>query len=501
MKIQKATVAAIVVVSLQSWGLLAWAEKGDHSQKAPATKGATSRDAVEAPSIPKLPGRYAELIEALNTKESGKPTVISCGTGNLTEDEKVEKLLHQLESLKNYRTEMDKCDDEANKKFKGFIDSYIDKLHLEAANKDSLDDISKKQKKIVGLEAALRYHEPMKAFLTKKASELEKYKDKFAKADAALLGAIESISEICTLKKDKDGKPEYSKDAQVEKEIVAFEKYSKETKLEEANACALDEKVTIAADQNASTVDDDQSSATAPDHDPAPPTGNGNATADASGGGGPVQGQPVNPQLPPVISQGTPITGGPGIDNGLNGGPSDFEQQLINELIRARQDAVRPNEIGGSPQRDNSRSFQFPPVSVSPQPQSQQQYPPQQQQYPQQQMPPFPYAAMMQPPVAQPIPAELLAARQPAQNPNAAANAAQTQALMEMAKMQQQLMQAQMQNQMMMNQNMGTSNINNIRNRTPFRGARGSASRRFMSRGRSVGRSAGYRSPGAPVTR
>lgn len=484
MKILKATVAVAILFSFHSMG----ADHDEAASKEAASKEA-ARDVVAAPAVSKVPARYDEVIGALKEEEGGKPTAGYCQTGYLLEDKKGEKLLEHFEVLKLYRTELDKCDDEAHRKFKGFLDAYVEKIKVELANKDSVDGINKKDKRITGFDSALRFHEEIKAFLDKKEKEIGGSKDKFTQADKSLRTALDGIYDICIYKKDSF---KVSDDEKTTQQIDGFKKFASGTTLKEANACHLDKIIEVAEAENASQAKEEKEEAKAekPEHTPAPPTGDQQQTPPA-GIADQNQSNVLDNNLPPLSGGSAGFSPGPGLNEGFDGGPSDFEQQLLNELIQARQDAVRPNEIGGSPQRDNSRSFQFPPVSVSPQPAPQQQQP-QQQQYPQPQMPPFPYQAMMQPPVATPIPAELLAPRQQSQqqNPNAAAAAAQTQALMEMARIQQQLMQAQMQNQMQMGPYGRGSNINNIRNRTAFRGARGGASSRFMSRGRRVGRSA-----------
>jgi len=490
MKIHKATVAVAILFSFHSLGVNAWAQKpADHDESVSQSSKEAGRDVVAAPAVSKVPGRYDEVIEALKEEEGGKPTAGYCQTGYLLEDKKGEKLLEHFEVLKLYRTELDKCDDEAHRKFKGFLDAYVEKIKVELVNKDSVGGINKKDKRITGFDSALRFHEEIKAFLDKKEKEIGGSKDKFTQADKSLRTALEGIYDICIYKKDSF---KVSDDEKTTQQIDGFKKYASGTTLKEANACHLDKIIEVAEAESASQAKEEkeESKPEKPEHTTAPPTAEQQQTPPA-GIADQNQSNVLDNNLPPISGGGPGFSPGPGFNEELNGGPSDFEQQLINELIQARQDAVRPNEIGGSPQRDNSRSFQFPPVSVSPQPAPQNQQP-QQQQYPQQQMPPFPYQAMMQPPVATPIPAELLAPRQQSQqqNPNAAAAAAQTQALMEMARIQQQLMQAQMQNQMQMGPYGRGSNINNIRNRTAFRGARGGASNRFMSRGRRVGRSA-----------
>lgn len=503
MKFQKVTVAIAVVFGCGVIGSQAIAEK-DHEASRKGNAGGTGRVKTVAGKSGGWKEAYQEIIDALAAKKGDKAIVEACGTKNFSEAEQAVELKKHFQTIFAYRDSLNGCKDEVHAKLKGFFDEYIDKMKLEkkkSASGSLKESIEESFKTLQGMDSALRFHEQIKKFLEEKADALKSSKDKFAEADEKVVEALDGIFGLCVAKEFKP-----SDDAKTTQQIDEFNNQIKKLGIKEENACELEVEAPGAPVPDTSV--DSDSTSTEEEEAVAPPEGNG---AD-NGNGQQASQQPANPAagsgaLPPgAQSNVLPIS--PGLNAPFQGNSAFFDpaqlnnqleqdqverDKILNELVRARQDAVQPNRVGGSP--DNSRSFQFPPVSVQPQPQQQN---PNQQQYPQQQQQPYPpYPMMPQPVAATAIPAELLNANRnpdPARpSPLAAAQAAQTQSMMEMAKLQQQLMQAQMANQQMMGnpymQNGPTSNINRLRRtRTAFRGARGTASSRFMNQGSRTGR-------------
>lgn len=491
MKVQKVTVAIAV---LFGWSVMG-AQPPVKSKHSPESKNiphntATSRLKVVAGKAPGWKPPYKEIIDTLASKNGAEAVVQGCGTGSLADVDKAEELKSHFETIFKYRDALNGCKDSLHEKVKGFFDDYIAKMKFETKDSTSLGETEKPSKSLQGMDSALRFHDHIKKFLDDKAKELKGSKDKFSEADKELTEALDGIYELCVA---KDFTP--SKDSETTQKIDEFNNQVQKLGIKEENACKLELKAPAApapeTEENSSQQGSESTDQGGTSGKPDPSAGSG-----ALGGAGAQQQSNVQP-LPlsagnVVLPQGNAAgTFQDNLDNQLEQDRLD-RQQLVDELVRARQDATRPNRVGGSP--DNSRSFQFPPVSVQPNP-NQQQYPnQQQQQYPPMQYPPYP---MMQQPVPTPIPAELLNGNRNSDtarpNPMAAAQAAQTQSLMEMAKLQQQLMQAQMANQQMANNPyyQGGSNMNRLRRaRTAFRGAQGSAGSRFMNRAtsRNVGR-------------
>lgn len=501
MKLQKVTVAIAVVLGCGGVGSSAQAAKPKHNLGAGKAVGSSfggnfSRLKTVAGEARGWKGPYKEIIDALASKNGGKAVVQACGTGSLAEEDKAEELKSHFETIFKYRDALNGCKDALHGKVKSFFDDYIAKMKLENKSDSSLDAIEKSFKSLQGMDSALRFHEEMKTFLKEKATALKSSKDDFLEADQKVIEALDGIYDLCVAKEFTP-----SKDAETTQKIDEFKNQVKKLGIKEEFACKLELNAPAAPapEENASTggdkpVADNAGTEGGKPQQPADPA----AGTGAIGGAGPQQSN----VLPFPLATGANVL--------PQGNAAGFEQdrlddqleqdrlerqQVLDELVRARQDASRPNRVGGSP--DNSRSFQFPPVSVQPNPNQQQQNPnQQQQQYPPMQYPPYP----MMPPVAPtPIPAELLNAARNSDtaarpSPAVAAQAAQTQSLMEMARLQQQLMQAQMANQQAMynnpyNQNGLTSNINRLRrSRTAFRGTRGNAGTRFMSQGARTGR-------------
>jgi hypothetical protein len=494
MKLQRVTVAIAVVFGCGVTGSQAVDQNHKASGKADASK--TGRIKTVAGKAGGWKEAYQEIIDALGAKKGDKAIVEACGTKNFSEADQAAELKKHFQTIFSYRDSLNGCKDEVHAKLKGFFDDYIDKMKLEkkkSASGTLKESIEESFKSLQGMDSALRFHEQIKKFLGEKADALKSSKDKFAEADEKLVEALDGIFGLCVAKEFKP-----SDDAKTTQQIDEFNNQIKKLGIKEENACELE----LAAP--GAPVPDDVS--TEDEEQVAPPPGNGTGTGNGNGqqAGNPAAGTgalppggqsnvlPVSPGVNAPFQGNSALIDPAGLNNQLEQDQIERDK-ILNELIRARQDAVQPNRVGGSP--DNSRSFQFPPVSVQPQ----QQYPQQQQQpYPPMQQQPYPPYPMMPQPVAQTaIPPELLSALRNQDtarpSPLAAAQAAQTQSMMEMAKLQQQLMQAQMANQQMMGnpymQNGPTSNINRLRRtRTAFRGARGTASSRFMNQGSRTGR-------------
>ena len=504
MKIHKVTAVFVVVLGVSFMSQTAWSESSKHQQKRNKSNpeaSSTTRFKTVAGTPESLPQNFKAIPEALKEISDGKPVVAWCGTGYLIDDGVAEKLLKHFETLNKYRQEIEKCSDDASKKLKGFLDEYVSKMEIANRSPENISAISKPFKSITGMDSALRFHQTIKDFLTKKDKEISSGKEKFEKADEALTKALDGIFKWCVAK-DKEFTP--SEDAQTQHQIDEFNAQVKKLALNETNACEMKmEEVSVA--QNSSQAQDKPEKPVEPTT--APPTIEETPDQQASnsgGTGGVAQDQSASAQQPsgpagaslPLPSAGAGFIPAQGDANLLNpdflNEDTEREDELLNQLLQLAQSTQRPNEsrVGGSPQRDNSRSFQFPPVSVSPQPGNQNQQPQQQQPYPQQ--PPFPYGAMMQQPPPMALPPELFAPRSTESNTRVnPMEAAQTQSLMEMARLQQQLMQAQMAagaNQQ--NQGRG-NNVNRIRSgRSTFRGAQGSSqTRRYVGRGKQVSRS------------
>ena len=501
MKLQKVTVAIAVVFGCGVIGSQAMAEK-DHEASRKGNAGGTGRVKTVAGKSGGWKEAYQEIIDALAAKKGDKAIVEACGTKNFSEADQSAELKKHFQTIFAYRDSLNGCKDEVHAKLKGFFDEYIDKMKLEkkkSASGSLKESIEESFKTLQGMDSALRFHEQIKKFLEEKADALKSSKDKFAEADEKVVEALDGIFGLCVAKEFKP-----SDDAKTTQQIDEFNNQIKKLGIKEENACELEVEAPGAPVPDTSV--DSDSTSTEEEEAVAPPEGNGQQASQqaAQPAANPAAGTGALP--PGAQSNVLPIS--PGLNAPFQGNSAFFDpaqlnnqleqdqverDKILNELVRARQDAVQPNRVGGSP--DNSRSFQFPPVSVQPQPQQQN---PNQQQYPQQQQQPYPpYPMMPQPVAATAIPAELLNANRntdPARpSPLAAAQAAQTQSMMEMAKLQQQLMQAQMANQQMMGnpymQNGPTSNINRLRRtRTAFRGARVTASSRFMNRGSRTGR-------------
>ncbi|NBX77661.1 MAG: hypothetical protein EBQ92_14020 [Proteobacteria bacterium] len=501
MKLHKVTVAIAVVFGCGVIGSQAVAEK-DHEASRAAGAGSVGRVKTVAGKTGGWKEAYQEIIDALGAKKGDKAIVEACGTKNFSEADQAAELKKHFQTIFAYRDSLNGCKDEVHGKLKGFFDAYIDKMNLEkkkSASGSLKESIEESFKSLQGMDSALRFHEQIKKFLEEKAETLKSSKDKFAEADEKVVEALDGIFGLCVAKEFKP-----SDDAKTTQQIDEFNNQIKKLGIKEENACELELEAPGAPVPDTSV--DSDSISTEEEAVVAPPAGDGQQASQQGAQEAPNPAAGLGALPPGAQSNVLPVS--PGVNVPFQGNSAFFDpaqlnnqleqdqverQQILNELIRARQDAVQPNRVGGSP--DNSRSFQFPPVSVQPQPQQQN---PQQQQYPQQQQQPFPpYPMMPQPVAATAIPPELLGAlrnQDPARpSPLAAAQAAQTQSMMEMAKLQQQLMQAQMANQMMGNnpymQNGPTSNINRLRRtRTAFRGARGTASSRFMNQGSRTGR-------------
>ncbi|MFM8268903.1 MAG: hypothetical protein ACKN9V_01850 [Pseudomonadota bacterium] len=480
MKLQKATVAIAVVFGCgaMSSSTLA-ADDHQRSEKA-RTKTVAGKSGGWKES-------YQELIDALDSKKAGKSVVQSCGDAALADEDKAVELKSHFETVFKYREALNSCKDNLHGKLKSFFDDYIAQMKLESKNPSSLKENEKPEKSLQGMDSALRFHEHMKKFLEEKATTLKASKEKFAEADSELLKAINGIYALCVA---KDFKP--SDDAKTTQKIDEFNNQVKKLGIKNENACELNLEDAVAAPAPDTDSDTTDEGTTAPPVQENSSTAPGKPT-DPSAGTGALSGPqsnvlPISPGLVAPIQQGNSAAFDPNnLQNQLEQDQLE-RQQLIDTLQQAAREATRANRVGGSP--DNSRSFQFPPVSVQPNPQN----PYQQQQNPQQMQQPYPPYPMMpqQPMVQSAITPELLAALRSSDNANrpspaAAAQAAQTQSLMEMARLQQQLMQAQMANNMQMNnpynQNGMAPNISRLRrNRTAFRGTRGTAGSRFMSR-------------------
>jgi len=494
MKLQKVTVAIVVVFGCGVISSQSVAETSHEASKK-GNAGSAGRVKTVAGKVGGWKEAYKEIIDALGAKKGDKAIVEACGTKTFSEADQATELQKHFKTVFAYRDSLNGCKDEVHAKLKGFFDDYIAKMKLEkkkSASGTLKESIEESFKSLQGMDSALRFNEQIKKFLEEKAEALKSSKDKFAEADEELVKALDGIFDLCVAKEFKP-----SDDAKTTQQIDEFNNQIKKLGIKEENACELELEAPGAPVPDTSNESD--SISTEDEAAVAPPQGNGQQAAqqpaNPAAGTGALQGGagnvlPVSPGVALPLQQNAAFADPALLNNQLEQDQADRDR-LINELVRARQDAVQPNRVGGSP--DNSRSFQFPPVSIQPQ----QQYPQQQQQYPQQQQPYPPYPMMPQPVAQTAIPPELLTAlrnQDPARpSPLAAAQAAQTQSLMEMAKLQQQLMQAQMANQQMMGnpymQNGLTSNINRLRrNRTAFRGARGTAASRFMSQGSRTGR-------------
>ena len=453
---------------------------------------------VSKVSVETLPKRYQEIMDVLGEKEGSKPVVKFCGTGFIQDAEAAEELKAAVEAIKEYRAQLETCSDEVSKTFKKFLDDSIDKITIKSRGADaaSLKEVTGKVKDLEGLDSSLRFHKSIREFLAKKEKDLSKFEDKFLEADQNLKKALDKLFQACNAKEFQP-----STDDKTTFQIDQFEQKLASTSLKEENACDLSGE----GEPAPSTEENESDTSEKPDREVAPPGGDGDSEtgtdsedSGTDGGAGGTNGGSGNVlDLPGVSSgglggavNGAGVFPGAGINQGVdpalafNGLARD--EDLLNRLLA---DFTRPNEsrVGGSP--DNGRSFQAPPISISPQPGNQQQQPqPQQNPYAQQPIPPFNPAAMMQPPAPIILPPEAYGARRDDGanriNPN---QAAQVAAQMEVAKMQQQLLQAQMANQMAMaNQQLG-SGVNNSnrarRGRAAFRGARGNLASRMINRG------------------
>lgn len=501
MKIHKVTAVLLVGFGCSVMSTIAISADKDHRGQSNKGSGAvTTRAKTVAETGQKTPKKYEEIIEALKEEENGKPAIAFCGTEYLIDNGGAEKLQKHFETLAKYRSSLNDCSDKASEQLKGLLDSYTDKMIIDAraeGNGESLEAIAKKSKSIQGMDSALRFHEVIKEFLAKKEKEQATDKTKFAEADEGFKKAIDGIFRWCQ-KPGKEFKP--SKDAKTTHEIENFSSQIGKLNLAEIEVCelnapaapVLDENQRVAKEEEAgSDKKEEREEKQEVERNTAPPTGDPKVAQDATPGAQPGQagGVATGPgSLPLPISGGQGFIPGQGdasiVDPALFNNGLEREDALIRQIGQLAAQAGQPNRIGGSP--DNSRSFQFPPVSVQPGQQNPQQQQPQQPYPPMQQMPPFPYGAMMQPPVPTPIPAELL---NPSRNDSAARtspnDAAQTQALLEMAKLQQQMMQqTQLANQMAYAPMGATSNANRLRNsRTAFRGSRSGSGSRFVTRG------------------
>ncbi|NBV50973.1 hypothetical protein EBR78_07120 [bacterium] len=483
MKIQRSVAALVVVLGMTSLGHQAF---GEHRKGTSAGKPKVRTKTV-AKTTEDIPKSYQEIVDALKEVDGKEPVVKACGSVSLLEDGAAEQLKAYFETVQSYRTALNNCEDELDAKFRTFMDEYLSRIKLAtrtADNDSSLKTINKPKKALEGLDSALRFHAGLKALLEKRTKELSGSVEKFSDADKELKKALDGIYKLCA---GKDFKP--SEDAESTLKIDSFNEELKQGKFKDACELKVEEPAAPAvdADDNSSTQKEE------PEHETAPPAGDGNGAGEGQAGGADANASQLNNVLPnPSTGNAGIIPGFTGFNNGLDPAqafnPTEREDALLGQLLALAQNSQRPNEIGGSPTRDNSRSFSAPPVSVSPQPGNQSQQQPQQQPYPPMQMPPFPYG-MMQPPAPTPIPAELLAPRvqeAPRANPmDAAANAS----LMEIARMNQQMMQMQMANAMgpraPYGPGYGTPNVGRLRQaRTAFRGAQGSAGNRLMSRGR-----------------
>jgi len=482
-------------LSLLNPGALA-ETKPKHKKTVAGDSKPVGRLKVSKVSVETLPKKYEEIIEVLEEKEGSKPVVKLCGTGFIEDADAANQLKEAFETIKTYRAYLESCSDDVSKTFKEFLDDSFDKITITSKGFDaaSLKEVTGRAKYLEGLDSALRFHKSIKDFLDKKEKELSKLSEKFSDADKGLREALENLYKACS---GKEFKP--STDDKTTFEIDQFNQKLKSTTLKEENACEIgsDEEPAPSTEENESTTSE------SPDREVAPPGGDGDSETETDsegsgtdGGAGGTGGGSGNVlDLPGVSSGGLggPVGGagvGPGagisqlVDPAFAQNALAQDQDLFRQLL---ENFTRPNNsrVGGSP--DNGRSFQAPPISISPQPGNQSQQQPQQNPYPQQPIPPFNPAAMMQPQAPIILPPEAYGARRDESanriNPN---QAAQTTAMMEMAKMQQQLLQAQMQNQMALaNQQNGSGvrNSNRVRKgRAAFRGTRASTGSRMINR-------------------
>lgn len=526
MKIQKATAVLVVVFGMNILGTTGWSETKKHAQKRnDSSSQSTSpvRFKTVAGTPDALPPNFKTIPEALKEVSDGKPVVAWCGTGYLINDGVAEKLLKHFETLRKYREELEKCSDEASTKLKSFLDEYVSKMDMATRTPENISAVSKPYKSLQGMDSALRFHESIKEFLAKKGKEITTGKEKFEKADDALTTALDGILKWCVAT-DNEFKP--SADPKTTQQIEDFNAQTKKLTFDEGHACEIkvDE---ILVGQNSSQSQEGEKKDEKKDEskkdeskkeDPkkpiepttAPPTieevkdGKEGKEGKEKPSDRIAQDQSASTQQPPppggpgaaslplpsagagfIPAQGDAQLQNPDFFNNA----TEREDELTRQLLQLAQNTQRPNEsrVGGSPSRDNSRSFQFPPVNVSPS----QPYPQQQQQpYPQMQQPMMPYGAMMQPQQPVPFPAELYGPRSTdssSSKTSAAVDAAATQSLLEMARLQQQLMQAQMAanaNNNMQNQRGGYYNRITGGGRTAFRGAQGSQSGRYVGRSR-----------------
>lgn len=495
MKRSFVNVGLLGALSLSLLNSLAVAEtRPEHKNPGTRASKPARRLKVSTTQTEALPKKYQEIIDVLGEKEGSKPLVRFCGTGYIEDTDSALQLKGAFETIKEYRAQLESCSDDASNTLKKFLDDSLEKITItsKSADGDSLKEVSGKAKYLEGLDSSLRFHEGIKDFLVKKEKELAKFTDKFAEADKELKEALESLFKSCNAKEFKP-----SEDAKTTFQIDQFNQKIKATTLKEENACEISSDVAAAP----STEENESTTSEAPEREVAPPQGEGDSeeetgteeagTDSSSNGNGGIPNNVLD--LPGVSSAGLggAVGGGFFPGQGINQGVDPAlafnglarDEDLLNRLLA---DFTRPNQsrVGGSP--DNGRSFQAPPISISPQPGNQSQQQPQQNPYPQQPMPPFNPAAMMQPPAPIILPPEAYGARRDEAanriNPN---QAAQTTAMMEMAKMQQQLLQAQMANQMALaNQGAGVMNGNRMRrSRAAFRGTRANTSSRMINRG------------------